>query len=99
MLTWKVIFGAAGFTGLIAPMTLQYSGIASTARLPCIFCGAAAMSSAEVMLAPVVGSPMALASMVSPCRDWQDALLCANGSDAAASGTATVRIESMVFQV
>ena len=64
-LTWKLIFGAAGSTGAIAPITLQYSGIARTTPVPWAFrvCADAGTITADVIVAPEVGRPMADAAI------------------------------------
>ena len=47
------------------PVTLQYSGIARTARSATIVCGAPAIRSAAAIVAPVVGRPIEAAGMAS----------------------------------
>src|SRR5262245_27817111 len=73
-LTWKLIFGADGSTGAMLPVTLQYSGVARTARSATIVCGAAAIGSAAAIVAPVVGKPIEAAGMASPFSESHVAL-------------------------
>src|SRR6186997_512146 len=71
-LTWKLMFGACGSTGAIAPFTLQYSGTAST-TCPLFTCsGEAATSVAAVTVAPDVARPIEDAGMVCPLRAVQE---------------------------
>ena len=69
--TWKLILGADGSTGAMLPTTLQYSGIARTARSPFTACGDAPTNAADVTVAPVVGSPMEAGAIASPASESQ----------------------------
>src|SRR4029453_15701195 len=87
--------GADGATGAMLPVTLQYSGVARTARSPTTVSGAAAMRSAAAIVAPVVGSPIEAAGMESafndPHVDWFLAVVCGAAArpDAAAIAITT----------
>jgi hypothetical protein len=59
-----LIFGALGSTGLMLPVTLQYSGVARTARPSATVCGAAGTSAAAAIVTPVVGKPIVAAGIV-----------------------------------
>src|ERR1700691_4678882 len=65
MFTRKLIFGDVGFTGRIAPSTLQYSGTKSCGRSVFPVPG---FNVADTMVAPLVGNPMAEAGIIFPAR-------------------------------
>ena len=74
-MTWKRIGGAAGSTGAIAPITLQYSGVAGITATSggggpnggfgLTASGAGATRAADSIVAPRLGKPIAPASIVS----------------------------------
>ena len=94
-LTWKLIGGADKSTGAMLPVTLQYSGVARTARSPTTVSGAAAVRIASVIVAPVVGSPIEAAGMASPFSEphvaWFLTVVCGASArpDAAAIAITT----------
>src|SRR5262245_16414084 len=85
--TWYRISGARGSTGLIAPMTLQYSGVAGMTAFSggagvkggfgFIASGAGSTSVAESTRAPPLGRPIELASI-----GWVSAAHCCAAPDA-----------------
>src|SRR5215831_3934548 len=75
-----MIAGAAGSTGAMLPETLQYSGMARTARPFVTVSGVAAMRSAVAMVAPDVGRPIADAGIDAWARVSQPVAFFANGN-------------------
>src|SRR5690606_15209768 len=65
-LTWNLIGGALGSTGLMSPSTLQYSPTAATPA------PAAGTTSVPVTTAPEVGRPISAAATVNPFSSAQD---------------------------
>ena len=85
-LIWKLIGGALGSTGAMAPRTLQYSrdapvGAAGSAGTVCVC--------ADVIVAPLVGKPISFAAIFSDARLAHAMAACA-GADPAAETNAIV---------